>query len=197
MDQALLSLWASSWWGSVDLRSLTWLCPCQQHTPLRPSSAPHIPSSCMPLLSRRQALSTLATVLGFLVSQEIKWQGSHRRGGGGSAHCLLHLPTPSQSAVSQEQSGLETMCCCCELPELPPRFVVGLTVCCGFQLPELGVLWNTEPDSRNVPLFSGWRRVKGVSVQLVFKFVVGNSRAGLCGICLPRAGWEGLKETGV
>lgn len=147
--------------------------PRQQRTPLRLSSAPHIFSSYMLLLSHLQALSTLATVLGFLVSLVIKWQGFHRRRRNVlfatfflcwllSSHGSLNL---CEESKVRWRWGFGVVCS----SELTPRFVVGLSVCCGFTANCLN--WDTEPKCRKVPLFSGWKRLKGVSVQFIFKDV--------------------------
>lgn len=90
----------------------------------------------MLLLSHLQALSTLATVLGFLVSLVIKWQGFHRRRRKAlfatfflcwllSSHGSLN--TCEKSKV-RWRSGFGVV----YGSELPPRFVVGPNVCCGF-----------------------------------------------------------------
>lgn len=53
--------------------------------------------------------------------------------------------------------------------------MVGLSVCYGFTANCLNsVSWDTEPNSRNVSSFIGWKRLKGVSVQLTFKDVFRN-----------------------
>lgn len=101
---------------------------------------PYIPSSCMPLLSHLPAVY-LSNCIGLsrLPGDEVTRLPQEE----GSAHCLLQLLTPSQSQQSHVRrtkwDGNDVLVLCA-LPELPPRFVVGLTVCCGFQLPELSAL---------------------------------------------------------
>lgn len=90
--EALPSLWASSWWGSVDLRLmvLNLAVPLSTTHTTQTFLRPYIPLPACHFSVISQP-STLATVLGFLVSQVMKWQGSHRR---------REAPTASFSADS-------------------------------------------------------------------------------------------------
>jgi len=120
-----------------DLRlwSLTSPGPCQQHTPLRLSSAPHIflhvasQSSPSPVY-----LSNC--IVGFLVSLVIKWQGFHRRRRKAlfATFFLCWLLSRHGSLNTCEKSKVRWRSGFGLVygSELPPRFVVGLNVCCGF-----------------------------------------------------------------